>query len=38
MDHSNIIYVINPAGRFAGFVDGSANPEDIAAQIEKLEA
>ncbi len=38
MDHSNIIYVMDPTGRFAGIIDGSANPEDIAAQVEKLEA
>ena len=38
MDHSNVIYVMDLAGRFAGLVDGTANPEDIAAQIEKLEA
>ena len=38
MDHSNIIYVMDPAGHFAGIIDGSANPEDIASQVEKLEA
>ena len=38
MDHSNIIYVMDPTGRFAGIIDGSANPEDIATQVEKLEA
>ena len=38
MDHSNIIYVMDPQGHFAGFVDGSANPEDIAAQLTKFEA
>ena len=38
MDHSNVIYVMDPSGRFAGVIDGSANPEDIAAQVEKLEA
>ena len=38
MDHSNIIYVMDPSGHFAGIIDGSANPEDIAAQVEKLEA
>ena len=38
MDHSNIIYVMDPDGKFAGIIDGSANPEDIAAQVEKFEA
>ncbi len=38
MDHSNLIYVIDPAGHFAGIIDGSANPEDIAAQVERFEA
>jgi protein SCO1/2 len=38
MDHSNIIYVMDPKGHFAGIIDGSANPEDIAAQVGKFEA
>ncbi len=38
MDHSNIIYVMDPSGQFAGVIDGSANPEDIAAQVVKFEA
>ena len=38
MDHSSIIYLMNPQGRFDSVLDGAANPEDIAAKITKLES
>jgi len=38
MDHSSIIYVMDPQGRFNSVIDGAANPEDIAAKIAKLES
>ncbi len=37
MDHSNVIYVMDPRGRFSTIIDGGANPEDIAAKIGQLE-
>jgi len=38
MDHSSIIYLMDPQGRFNSVLDGAANPEDIAAKITKLES
>ena len=38
MDHSSIIYVMDRRGRFNSFLDGAANPEDIAAKLEKLDS
>ncbi len=38
MDHSSILYVMDPHGRFNSFLDGAANPEDIAAKLEKLDS
>ena len=38
MDHSSIIYLMDPQGRFDSVLDGAANPEDIAAKITKLES
>jgi protein SCO1 len=38
MDHSSIIYVMDKNGRFNSVIDGAANPEDIAAKIEKLDS
>ena len=38
MDHSSIIYLMDPQGRFNSVLDGAANPEDIAAKIAKLES
>ncbi len=36
MDHSSIIYVMDQRGRFAGFIDGAASAEDIAAKTRDL--
>jgi protein SCO1/2 len=38
MDHSSIIYVIGPDGRFAGIVDDSLKPTDIAQRLQQLGA
>lgn len=38
MDHSSIIYVMDPQGRFNSVIDGAANPEDIAAAVKKLDS
>lgn len=35
MDHSNIIYLMDDRGRFAGFIDGNATPRRIADRIEQ---
>ncbi len=33
MDHSDIIYLMNPQGRFVSIVNGGANPQEIAAKL-----
>lgn len=38
MDHSSILYVMDRRGRFNSILDGAANPEDIAAKLEKLDS
>ncbi len=38
MDHSSIIYVMDKRGRFNSVIDGAANPEDIAAQLARLDS
>ena len=36
MDHSSIIYVMDPHGRFVSFIDGAASAEEIAAKARDL--
>jgi protein SCO1/2 len=36
MDHSSIIYAVDPKGRFAASLDGASSPDDIAARLRKL--
>jgi len=38
MDHSSIIYLMAPDGHFAGLLDDSLSPAQIAAKLEKLGA
>jgi len=38
MDHSSIIYLMGPDGHFAGLLDDSLSPAQIAAKLEKLGA
>jgi protein SCO1/2 len=36
MNHSSIIYVVDPEGRFAASFSGEASPDDMVARLKKL--
>jgi len=36
LDHTSVIYVIDPKGRFAGSLDGEATPAQMAERLKQL--